>query len=113
MFRFIRETFDTVRALLAMARDFFVRWFLPLHSDDEPDAEAEEAAGHLGWNWGDNEDASNETRLLDQVEEPVRDVEAPRPRGDSPRDPEAVESSPFGGESWTDPGNTTASGEGN
>ena len=55
MFRIIRETFQTTRAVCAMTRDFFVRWFLPLHSDDEPDDETPPDRGSLGWNWDDDE----------------------------------------------------------
>ena len=39
MFRLLREAYLTVKALISLIRDFFVKWFLPLHMEEEDAAE--------------------------------------------------------------------------
>ena len=92
MFRIIRETFQTIRALCAMIREFFVRWFLPLHSDDEPDDEPSSNGGYLGWNWENDEDAEGEARPMiglledapDRPEDDAADITASDEGGEVP-----------------------------
>lgn len=55
MFARIRETWRTLRAIWRFCADFFRRWFLPLHSDDEDDEE-ENGERMLGWRWDDDDE---------------------------------------------------------
>ncbi len=59
MFKRIHDTWETLRALWAMTSSFFVRYFLPLHSDDDPEEDDEESGSGTGLfrlDWGDDSD---------------------------------------------------------
>ena len=74
----VRETWLTLRAMWRFCADFFRRWFLPLHSDDEDDDE-EEGERFLGWRWDD--DDPDDDKAGDKVTErrdPEPDDPAPR-----------------------------------
>ena len=85
MFRFLRETWETLRALAAMVRQFFVKWFLPLHSDGEDDDdEPREIA------WFDDEARPEETQeVADTAPRQIEDSGAfPSPPADGGHSPE-------------------------
>ena len=74
MFRFLRETWETLHAIAVLLRHFFVKWFLPLHSDEDEEEEEERASG--GWfDMGDADEpdemiADKAPRQIDYAGEP-------------------------------------------
>lgn len=73
----VRETWLTLRAMWRFCADFFRRWFLPLHSDDEDDDE-EEGERFLGWRWDDDESDDKAGDKVTERRDPEPDDPAPK-----------------------------------
>ena len=75
MFQKVRDAWMTVGAMGKMSADFFRRWFLPLHSDDDDDGEEE--SRFLGWSWDDVDEEEDSTPKL------TNDATPPQLHGDA------------------------------
>jgi hypothetical protein len=57
MFRFVRDLWETLCAVVSLMRRFFVKWFLPLHVDDEEDDDEPRTV-----NWFDSDDEEQDMK---------------------------------------------------
>lgn len=100
----IRETWLTINAVLVLVRDFFVRWFLPVHGDEEPELDD-------GWDFEDSETDGGRSLLSefpesDEDRYASRDEAPPPPAEDEDGQGEATtsgEKPPSAGESDPEP----------
>lgn len=79
--KLIREFWLTLRAAAKLVRDFFVRWFLPLHTEDEEPVAPEDR-------WEEDEEIAHEAGAGEESPEPTEaDIPSPDAGERSPASP--------------------------